>query len=226
MECSHLLGKLAVKLLDLLLGNESYRNVILSGEIDAERNYFLHRLCSRDTRLLPDQTSANVTNALLLEAINRHSSEYTSALRHSNRAKNTPLHLATASHNFDFVKALMFAYPKAAQHANLEGELPIHVLLKLTSLLGEEVSTLSTALSQFWTTCPSSITVRDGPTGLYPFQLAACCEWGPRLNRRDLLVGDDAAVANSTEGEEADIAGDAQWVDMIFGLILAAPQLI
>jgi ankyrin repeat protein len=219
--CSHLLGKLSIKLMDLLSENENFPS--LSKAIDPEQNCLLHHLCLKDTRMLPDRTAANVTNLLLL--VKRDNCDYDSAIRHRNRSLNLPLHVAVGNHNFDFARDLLKAYPGALECANELGELPVHILLKLKPPFVDDISTFATILMDFRTKSPATLTVQDGETGLYPFQLAGCCEWGPYL-RSDNGGMDEAAPANSTMVQEAILETDVRWVDMIYDLMQAAPQVV
>lgn len=212
---SHLLGKLSVKLLDLMLENDDCRELILSRKIDMEGNYLLHHLCNADVRFSPDPVSARTTISLLLDLLKRHDGALAFVVQCGNSAGDLPLHLAITNYNLYVTGDLLAAYPKAAQHANRKGELPIHILLKLGPPFAEDISVLNGTINELLKVCPSTVTIRDGPTKLYPFQLASCCKWGRMLQ-----------AANCSDADDDSLSNPSPWVGIIYELLLAAPQVL
>ncbi|CAB9506577.1 expressed unknown protein [Seminavis robusta] len=214
--CSHLLGKYAVKLLDFLMENDTYRQWILSQEVDQHGNYMVHLIASNFHVDGNDATgNTTTTKALLLDQLQQRKGEFSEAVCHPNDDGNMPLHLAIATGQFDLVMPLWDDV--AIEHCNCRGELPLHLALKPVSVV--EFSSLEHVLNNLWKARPSSVEVRDSPTQLYPFQLAACSEWGGKLHENPCQDGDNTE-ATSTQSV------DVQWVNLVFTLLLAAPQAI
>lgn len=92
--CSHLLGRYAVKLLDFLLENIMYRQVILSDEIDPDGNLMLHLLCNNNT---PDDVGDITTTSLLIDQLRQRHAEFTRAVCCPNHDGNLPLHMLLLS---------------------------------------------------------------------------------------------------------------------------------
>jgi len=241
---SHLLGKHAVKLLDLILANPSYCGVVFSKEIDLEGNYLLHHICTQKTTRLTvvqnhsqsttvrssaagtlseitDTLSAAATattNALLLEQLLQDHELVQTSLCHPNRHGNMPLHLAMATHK-DYVPALGEAYPNALMHKNCQGESPLHIALKVPLAEPTMIPWKLKIIEDFWKRGPGTLESRDGPTGLYPYQLAACGYWAPLCTRSH------KAAEQSENIEEKEVLG-SEWLTLIFTMLLAAPQVV
>ena len=226
VSCGHLLGKYAVKLFDYMLANEIYRDVILSQEIDRDRNFTVHCLCSceilQSTNSITATTSAISTNVLLVEQLLRQDG-IELALLHPNQQGNTPLHLALASQKC-YCLSLMLTCPAALRHQNHRGELPLHIVLK------SRVGYLNTSaidhihlIRRLWQQYPGAVLLRDRSTQLFPFQLAASRDWGQQLENDTTSNSDENDAGSQLCAVET--THDA-WLTLIFSFLLAAPQLI
>ena len=96
---------------------------------------------------------------------------YPKSVRLPNEDGNLPLHLAILRNNTTGIRDLCNAFPGATQHRNIAGELPLHTFVKRADLFygRQRRSDVLEILLRGW---PDAIVERDGPTGLYPFQLA------------------------------------------------------
>jgi len=93
-----------------------------------------------------------------------------------NHDQNLPLHLACSLNSFLLLKDLCDTFPAGTAHRNAKGELPLHVFLKRIGTrvpLDWDRSESRLALEQLLRAGPDTVAMRDGPTGLYPFQLAS-----------------------------------------------------
>jgi len=96
---------------------------------------------------------------------------YPKRLRLPNEDGNLPLHLAILRFNTTGIRELCNAFPNAVQHRNKAGELPLHTFLKPAGLFYACPARFN-ALDILLRAWPDAIAERDGPTRLYPFQLA------------------------------------------------------
>jgi hypothetical protein len=211
--CSHLLGKYAVKLLDFLLENDTYREYILSREVDQQGNYLVHYVANG--------SSDRVTTALLWDQLKQWPREFSIATRHANRDGNMPVHLAILAGQWDLVHSLILDCPEALLHANCRKELPLHIMMKSSTIHPHNTQQIFDAFPGIWKAQPSVIEIRDGPTQLYPFQLAASRDWGLWLAS---TVYDATTCDRLSQDSNKEI--DAIWVNIVFDLLSAAPQVI
>ena len=94
------------------------------------------------------------------------------SLRLANEDGNLPLHLALLRDNTTGIRDLCNAFPGATRHRNKAGELPLHTFLKPADLFYGGCKARVGVLDILLRAWPDAIAERDGPTGLYPFQLA------------------------------------------------------
>mmetsp|Transcript_17278 Transcript_17278/g.49498 ORF Transcript_17278/g.49498 Transcript_17278/m.49498 type:complete len:518 (+) Transcript_17278:51-1604(+) len=95
---------------------------------------------------------------------------YPESLGLPNEDGNLPLHLAILEDNGPGVRDLCNAFPGAAEHQNIAGELPLHTFLKRAGSF--RLCFSPNVLDDLIRAGPDTVAEKDGQTGLYPFQLA------------------------------------------------------
>jgi ankyrin repeat protein len=206
---AHLLRKFSVKILEFFIQRRFYSDFIASQEIDDKGNFILHRICMMDTTTSEDAMAFAPTNAILFDQVLRLDMTRRAAIRHSNHEGNLPLHLALVS-NKGYLTKILTTYPEALQHINRQGELPLHIVLKLKS---PHASWQLAA--EIWNARPVVVEIQDGQTRLYPFQLAACGEWGSFHN-----------AGKSWGKSDNDLELETEWLTFIYRLLSSAPQVL
>eukprot|EP00977_Amphora_coffeiformis_P025081 scaffold18122_cov194-Amphora_coffeaeformis.AAC.8 len=177
--CAPFLDKYAVKLMDLCLASRHvYAGMLVteppSGVGGDASDSLLHILCRQQEMTSTSTPNLSTTNALLFEQVwnflqqdEEENALLPRILQMPDGQGNLPLHLAVQK---DYLTTLLQAYPTALRHANVRGELPLHVALKRQHA---NTSTAAATIPVLWQADPSTLAVRDGVTGLYPYLLAA-----------------------------------------------------
>ena len=189
--CADKIGeKFTTKILNFLLQSPRYRPLILGDSIDQQGNSFLHCMY-----LVPGlRLEASLLKTVL--------SEYDpSSLTRGNANGDTPLHVALLNESIYWNCILDIGYDSLLCR-NTRGQLPLHVALSTGQL---EIA------RDLWNKCPSTASMMDPSTRLYPYQLAACC-------KRDDVI-------SSSSGYSEDEL-DCRWLWLIFDLLLASPQSV
>lgn len=162
-----------------------------------------------DTTSSEDAVAFAPTNAVLFDQVLRLDMTRRAAIRHPNHEGNLPLHLALVG-NKGYMTNILTTFPEALQHVNHQGELPLHIVLKLKN---PNASWL--LVSEIWNARPVVVEIQDGQTHLYPFQLAACGEWGSFHN-----------AGKSGDNVDNDLELETEWLTLVYRLLLSAPQVL
>ena len=204
-----LVKKHAVKVLDFLLANDTYRSFIRSREIDNHGNMLLHLLCREEILAVGRLDSeyaerSEETRAILVHQLLEPYGEeqHPTALARANHEGNLPLHLAALGGS-SITSTLARTYPAALKHWNHAGELPLHVALKHWKI-EEDVSS---TMGHLWSCQPEIAELRDRSSRLFPFQLAAC-------------------MKTSHDSPKQVHPSEASWLNLVFTMLLSAPQTI
>ena len=192
VSCSILLDRYAVPLLDVLLSTPV-----------CDMSLLLHAICRHETTTLQGAT----INALLFKRVwttclepFEQERRRTALAQLPDAHGNLPLHGAVSTGKA-YTTTVQQANPTALRHGNARGELPLHVALKhkkhaATSCAADAARTddaSAVVVQTLWRADPTTLRVQDGPTGLYPFMLAANQD-DPTLSYQLLLAGPEVCM--------------------------------
>ena len=90
--------------------------------------------------------------------------------------------------------------------------------MKLSTVHPHNTTQIFDTFMSLWKAQPSVLDIRDGYTQLFSFQLAASRDWG-------LWLANYSDDTNAVDGlSKSNKQMDARWVNIIFDLLLTAPQ--
>lgn len=176
--CHELIGstKVASSILSYIIRNGLFQRERLDSRTDCAGNLTLHIACLSDTTKfdqvlrLGDRESDYGLNSedctLLQYLINANPYPFNSPYLSKNVDGEVPLHCAIQSgKDWSQIQLLIDACPSSMQCCTSKGELPLHLAIKYGNPTHE--------ITKLWNYYPEAASSVDGPTGLYPFQLAA-----------------------------------------------------